>query len=391
MAGTTIPLLPSATTPLDGTELIIVEQGGVTKKSTITAGQQIALDAANTAQSTANSAASDASAASSAASAAQTTANSAASAAATAQSTANGKLSTVAVDGITVTGNGTVGNPLIANVPTLYQQITKSAFTSLVASNDLVIGKSYLVEDAYLSSVYSTNFYILVTAISTNNISNLSWVKYFDTNPDYNCFLKCRTDVSFSFMHLYETCIQLFLNQTACQAVIGGANEFVQGCNIFVSIGGTVWKTTIGNSPGEIVVKNVLNIDSGTSMYGILGELNINANTYILYSTPSYKSYVAMITQSGTSAPVATVMKNELSAPIVFTRGGGGVYIGTLAGAFTANKTYATISQTSYQATAIIGFYPGNINIFQISVLTSAPAGIDSEINQAMLEIRVYN
>jgi hypothetical protein len=108
-SGVTIPLLTSATTPLDGSELIIVEQGGVTKRSTISESQQIALDAANAAQTTANSA-------SSAASTAQTTANTAVANASTAQTTANSKLSTVAVDGTTITGNGTVGSPLVANV-----------------------------------------------------------------------------------------------------------------------------------------------------------------------------------------------------------------------------------------------------------------------------------
>lgn len=116
--GIRIPFLPSAST-LDGSELIIVEQGGVTKKSTISESQQIALDAANAAQTDANNASSAALSAQSTANTAitnaataQSTANTAIANAATAQSTANSKLSTVAVDGVTITGNGTVGNPL---------------------------------------------------------------------------------------------------------------------------------------------------------------------------------------------------------------------------------------------------------------------------------------
>lgn len=119
--GVEIPDLTSATTPLDGSEIIVVEQGGVTKKSTISASQQIALDAANAAQTTANSASSAASTAQTTANTAvtnaataQSTATTALNNAATAQSTANSKLSTVAVDGTTITGNGTVGNPLAA-------------------------------------------------------------------------------------------------------------------------------------------------------------------------------------------------------------------------------------------------------------------------------------
>ena len=78
MAKQKISNLPSAAT-LTGAEVVVVNQGGVTKRSTVTNVQTIPLAAA-----------------------------------AAAQSTADGKLSTVAVDGTTITGNGTVGNPLVA-------------------------------------------------------------------------------------------------------------------------------------------------------------------------------------------------------------------------------------------------------------------------------------
>lgn len=104
-----------------------------------------------------------------------------------------------------------------------------------------------------------------------------------------------------------------------------------------------------------------------------------------------YKSYVAVLSQSGTSAPTATVLKNELSGSIVFTYSGLGVYIGTLAGAFIQNKTYATISQTNYQTTAMISFFFPNQDIFQLSVLNSSGGGQNNSLSMAMLEIRVYN
>jgi hypothetical protein len=72
-------LAPAAT--LTGAEVVIVNQSGVTKRSTVTDVQAIPLAAATAAQ-----------------------------------TTANAKLATVAVDGTTITGNGTVGNPLVANV-----------------------------------------------------------------------------------------------------------------------------------------------------------------------------------------------------------------------------------------------------------------------------------
>lgn len=51
------------------------------------------------------------------------------------------------------------------------------------------------------------------------------------------------------------------------------------------------------------------------------------------------KKYVALLTQTGTSNPVATVLENSLGGTVVWTRDALGVYLGTLVGAFPANKT----------------------------------------------------
>jgi len=80
MAKQKISELPNATT-LDGTEEAIVNQNNVTSKTTVLELQQIALDAADAAQ-----------------------------------TTADAKLATVSVDGTTITGDGTVGDPLVANI-----------------------------------------------------------------------------------------------------------------------------------------------------------------------------------------------------------------------------------------------------------------------------------
>jgi hypothetical protein len=48
----------------------------------------------------------------------------------------------------------------------------------------------------------------------------------------------------------------------------------------------------------------------------------------------SYLVYTALLSQSGTNAPVATVLENTLGGTVVWTRVGAGDYFGTLAGAF---------------------------------------------------------
>lgn len=59
------------------------------------------------------------------------------------------------------------------------------------------------------------------------------------------------------------------------------------------------------------------------------------------------KVYRALLTNAGVSAPTVIVLENSLSATIVWTRTGIGVYLGTLTGAFTASKTFILIGNSS--------------------------------------------
>ena len=63
----------------------------------------------------------------------------------------------------------------------------------------------------------------------------------------------------------------------------------------------------------------------------------------------SYSVYTALLTQTGTNAPVATVLENTLGGTVVWTRDSAGFYTGTLAGAFTVSKTigFATQADTN--------------------------------------------
>jgi len=56
------------------------------------------------------------------------------------------------------------------------------------------------------------------------------------------------------------------------------------------------------------------------------------------------ETYVALLTQTGTSAPVATVLRNDLDGTVVWSYVSPGVYRATLAGAFLADKTAVLIT-----------------------------------------------
>lgn len=66
---------------------------------------------------------------------------------------------------------------------------------------------------------------------------------------------------------------------------------------------------------------------------------HLNNNSY----TPSYLVYTALLTQSGTDAPVATVLENTLGVVPVWSYDDVGYYKLTSAGIFTDNKTFIQI------------------------------------------------
>ena len=113
-------------------------------------------------------------------------------------------------------------------------------------------------------------------------------------------------------------------------------------------------------------------------------------------NTFSSKVYTALLNQSGTNAPIATVLENTLSGPLGWTYSSPGTYRATLTGEFSnSNKVVVFINQAG-------GFYAvgSGVSIYttayvydndQIEVITT----LDSNLSNGMLlvtpiEIRVY-
>ena len=116
--------------------------------------------------------------------------------------------------------------------------------------------------------------------------------------------------------------------------------------------------------------------------------------------SPGYLEYVALLTQTGTSAPVATVLKNTLSGTVVWTRDSSGTYNGTLMGAFTPNKTVSFVGQIS-AIEGNLSYSVINTNVNAIFLMTgdvfiidtNGPIGVtatDGMLNSTPVEIRVY-
>jgi hypothetical protein len=104
------------------------------------------------------------------------------------------------------------------------------------------------------------------------------------------------------------------------------------------------------------------------------------------------KKYVALLSQSGTDAPVATVLENTLGGTVVWTRSGPGDYNATLVGTFTENKTWATVSGVgtggSDPATAMWNYASADLmELYTKLVDTQAD---DVLVFPTAVEIRVY-
>lgn len=110
----------------------------------------------------------------------------------------------------------------------------------------------------------------------------------------------------------------------------------------------------------------------------------------------NYKSYVALVSQSGTSDPTATVVFNDTTGTIVFNRSSVGIYSATISGAtFTADKTVVFVTPGLNGSGFIQGIRAGRSTSSRIDIITSGWDGSDfvpqdGQFN-CQLEVRIYN
>ena len=140
--------------------------------------------------------------------------------------------------------------------------------------------------------------------------------------------------------------------------------------------------TTIDNGVAKLQVAGTISASPATTANQVPTWGQVQA------AARPYKVYTALLTQTGTNAPVATVLENTLGGTVVWTRTGIGIYNATLNGAFTTNKTIIFISQPTYNWYETISWLNTNIlnsNTRKAGVLS------DDVFSNSSVEIRVYN
>jgi hypothetical protein len=126
-----------------------------------------------------------------------------------------------------------------------------------------------------------------------------------------------------------------------------------------------------------------------------------NANTVIpIISNVDprpYKVYTALLTQSGTNAPVATVLENTLGGEVVWSRSGSGDYYGNLtngfSGTFSSNQDQiATLDpETGNTLCQIFVLKSDNSNVRIQTMVADDQTDADNILLDKFIEIRVYN
>ena len=105
----------------------------------------------------------------------------------------------------------------------------------------------------------------------------------------------------------------------------------------------------------------------------------------------AYNSYVALLTQAGTAAPVATVLSNNLTATLTWARAGVGVYTLTASAAtFTANKTIVFLNAGS-GIPLITGERTSDTILTIKTFVPSSGAAVDAAITNGAFEVRIYS
>ena len=111
-----------------------------------------------------------------------------------------------------------------------------------------------------------------------------------------------------------------------------------------------------------------------------------------------FKVYTALLTQTGTSAPVAVVLENTLGAAVVWARSGAGTYTGTLASAFTVDKTALDPQSVIAPVSGLFGLVKTvrtsanvvTVTTSDVDLTGNTAAATDAMLSSTKIEIRVY-
>ena len=147
--------------------------------------------------------------------------------------------------------------------------------------------------------------------------------------------------------------------------------------------------SNISNFPTTIPNGDDLILDSQINVASIPNTKNFTVQN-IVDRTPAinlgYTSYVALVSQTGTNAPIPTVLHNSLKTAVTWTRQSNGNYtITATSSLFTANKTVLFLNAGhGYQV--VLPIYWERTSNTTITLNSFS----DGEIEEGFFELRIY-
>jgi hypothetical protein len=120
-----------------------------------------------------------------------------------------------------------------------------------------------------------------------------------------------------------------------------------------------------------------------------LVDMENNIDKKVKYGTiRPYKVYTAFINQTGTNAPVSTILQNELGT-IAWSRMDAGIYSGVPSWTQQPNKTILP-KMGSYSGNDFVLSYSEDAHTISLLSIEGG-SGVDDALINFPLEIRVYN
>jgi hypothetical protein len=117
---------------------------------------------------------------------------------------------------------------------------------------------------------------------------------------------------------------------------------------------------------------------------------------YILngLDTRPYKVYTALLSQTGTNAPIATVLENTLGVDVVWIKDHSGYFLTEIPFVNQENTSVIVGKQFASGASdGIMSYTDVNRGVVALIVVDNFDSGttVDGELNNTPIEIRVYN
>ena len=137
---------------------------------------------------------------------------------------------------------------------------------------------------------------------------------------------------------------------------------------------------------GEDLLLGTQKTTGGTNQTNPTKNFTVDA---VVQAGVGYTAYTAIINQSGTNAPVATILKNNTGYTYTWTRTGAGEYTITAScNAFTSNKTIVFVNCGN---TGFNQLMPSWERLSDTAILIGQPPLGDGAFVNGAFEIRIYS